>query len=127
MSETINPNQALGAVEVTINGKAMNIVPGTAMFTRGGYTRKSENGDKGPMFIQERVAARLEFEVFFTAATNLADYGNLGNCTAVARCDTGQVFTFSNAALIGDQEIKAGDGGKHKLEFHAAQAVPTGS
>jgi len=127
MSESINPNQGLGVVEVTINGKAVSVVPGTVMFTRGGFIAKSENGDTGPVIVRERVPARLEFETFFTPLTRLADYGNMRNATVVYRADTGQVYTMANAALIGDQEIKAGDGGKHKLEFHAAQSVETGS
>lgn len=122
----VNPRQTLGIVEVTVNGKALNIVPGTATLDFGGPRRKTQRGDRGANFSVEKVEAAVECEVYFDPATRLAEYNKQESVTVVARCDTGQVYTLAQAWLEGEIQPKAGDGGKHKLRYVADQAQEAG-
>lgn len=123
----VNPRQTLGIVEITVNGKPLNIVPGTGVFDKGGEYRKDQNGDQQHNFSVEKKPATVECEVFFGPTTRLADYEKMSDVTVVVRCDTGQVYTMANAWESSDgRGVKAGDGGKHKLRFTADKAQESG-
>lgn len=113
-----NPHKRLGVVELTVNGKLLDTVPGTVTIDIGGKRRVTQDGDQGANFSTKLVGSKVEGEVFFGPNTRLADYGNLEDCTVVARCDTGQTYTIANAWEASDDlKVKAGDGGKHKIMF----------
>lgn len=120
-------NQALGILEISVNGVMLNIAPGSGTFDPGGFGRNRQEGESQTMFSRKRRGAKAKCEAFFTSETSLKAYGDMSDCTVVVRCDTGQVYTMANAFLEdGDGlEIKGGEGGKHELTFGSNPATET--
>lgn len=112
--------KATGIVTLELDGETLESEAG-ATLSVGGFTREAlitETGNVYPM--ETQVPATVECSVLHVTGTDLVKLATLTEAVLNFKCDTGQVYTITQAFL---QEPPSLSAGKVPLKFAGKAAV----
>lgn len=102
-------NQVTGIVQVSVNGALQRSEVG-ATLDFGGKERSPAVGYRVYGFYENLKPSTLHFTLFHMSSTDLVALKDLVGATASFICDSGPVFTITNAFVAKCITLKGGDG-----------------
>lgn len=116
----------LGVVHIRVNGGLLDSEPG-ASIDIGGAVRTPVLGDGRVIGYSESVKeAVIECVISVGQGTSLAALRDIAGAVATFECDTGQVYTVTNATLADPPKATAGEGGKVPIKLFGDPAIEMG-
>lgn len=112
--------KATGIVTIELDGETLESETG-ATLNVGGVNREALITETGNIFAMEtRVPATIECSVLHLTGTDLTTLANIVDGVLNFKCDTGQVYTITNAFLTEPPSLS---GGKVPLKWTGRAAV----
>lgn len=109
--------QLVGRVTVKHDGNVLLTDKG-AKLNMGGVERKPIEGDTVHGYAEETKAPFIECNISLAKGASLQEIKDITEATVTFECDTGQVYTLTDAWSSIPPEITGGEGGKIPVKFY---------
>jgi hypothetical protein len=114
--------QVMGRAFITVGGKRLASVPGTAKLNTGGVERQAQVSDAGGVYYTEKpTQAELECDILITSDTDVIALNGTTDAVVLFQADSGQSFMVRNAAMETPLNPQAGEG-KTSIKMFGAPA-----
>lgn len=107
----------LGRATIKWDGNTLRTEKGSKL-NMGGVERKPVEGDTVHGYTEEIKAPFIDCNINLAAGDSLQEIKDITDATVCFECDTGQVYTLTNAWSSVPPEITSGEGGKIPVKFY---------